>query len=122
MKKHLRILITAVLFLTLGGTAFFFLTGPPSANACGYGSSGGKDYVPQRQGGADNYMAEKSAISPEQAREIVANHINKLNPDLKVGNINDAGSFFEAEILSKDKEIIQLLGVDKFSGRLMLLN
>lgn len=27
-----------------------------------------------------------------------------------------------AETLSKDKEIIQLLGVDKFSGRLMLLN
>jgi len=121
MKKHVRIFITTILFLFITGTAAFFITGPSSANACGYGSSGGQDFVPQRKG-STGYLAEKSAISPDQAREIVANHINKLNPDLKVGNINDAGSFFEAEILSKDKEIIQLLGVDKFSGRLMLLN
>ncbi len=121
MKKHVRIFITTILFLFIAGTAAFFLTGPSIANACGYGSSGGKDYVPQRKD-STGYLAEKSAISPDQAREIVRNHISRLNPDLEVGNINDAGSFFEAEILSKDKEIIQLLGVDKFSGRLMLLN
>lgn len=49
-------------------------------------------------------------------------HVKKLNPNLEVGRINDAGSFFEAEILSKDKEVVQLMGVDKESGRLMLIN
>ena len=36
--------------------------------------------------------------------------------------LDDAGGFFEAEVLSKDKEILQVIGVDKFSGRMMLLN
>lgn len=121
MKRKTRFFITTVLFLFIAGTAGFFLIGPSSAHACGYGSSGGQDYVPQQKGSTGD-LAKKPAISSDQAREIVRNHINRLNPDLNVGNINDAGSFFEAEILSKDKEIIQLLGVDKFSGRLMLLN
>ncbi len=121
MKRHTRIVITAVLLLTLVGGVSYFLIGPHSAGACGYGSSGGKDYVPQRQG-STGYLAEKSTITPEKAREIVTDHITKLNPNLEVGSINDAGGFFEAEILSKDKEVIQLLGVDKSSGRLMLLN
>ncbi|MDP7354052.1 MAG: hypothetical protein QGE94_03095 [Desulfobacterales bacterium] len=121
MKKHVRGFITTVLFLFIAGTAAFFLTGPSTANAFGYGASGGQDHVPQRKS-STGYLAEKSAISPDQAREIVRNHINRLNPDLEVGNINDASIFYETEILSKDKEKIQLLGADKFSGRLMLLN
>jgi hypothetical protein len=52
----------------------------------------------------------------------VSRHVKRLNPDLEVGRLNDAGSFFEAEIISKDHEVIQLMGVDKESGRLMLIN
>jgi hypothetical protein len=121
MKRYARIFITAVLFLTVAGALNFFMIGPPYAAACGYGSSGGADYVPQRNDSA-GYLAKKSAITQEQARDIVAGHVSRLNPDLEIGNINDAGSFFEAEILSRDNEVLQLLGVDKFSGRLMLLN
>lgn len=121
MKKHVRMGIISVLFLAITASAYFFLIGPDSAGACGYGSSGGSDYVPQRRGPA-GYTAQKSAITLEQAQAIVARHIRKLNPDLQVGNINDAGGFFEAEILSKDREVVQLLGVDKYSGQLLLLN
>lgn len=60
--------------------------------------------------------------SKEQAFDIVSNHIRKLKPDLRVGQINDAGNFYEAEILSTDNEVVQLIGVDKQSGRLMLIN
>ena len=120
MKKYKKFLFTAFLFITIAGTAGFFITLPQTANACGYGASGGNDYTPQRRN-STGYLANKTALTPEQAREIVSRHISRLNPNLEVGSVNDAGGFFEAEILSKDKEVVQLLGVDKFSGRLMLL-
>lgn len=121
MKKHVRMGIISVLFLATAAGAYFFLIGPHSAAACGYGSAGGSDYVPQRRG-AEGFTAQRSAITLEQAQAIVAQHIRRLNPDLQVGNINDAGGFFEAEIITKDREVVQLLGVDKFSGQLLLLN
>jgi hypothetical protein len=120
MKKYNKFLVTAILFIVMAGTTGLFMAFPQNANACGYGASGGNDYTPQRRG-STGYLASKTALTPEQAREIVSSHIRKLNPNLEVGSVNDAGGFFEAEILSRDKEVVQLLGVDKFSGRLMLL-
>ncbi len=121
MKTNSKVLLTATLVVILAGSIFFFTPGSHRADACGYGQSGGQDYVPQKRGG-NAYSAQKSALTKEQVREIARNHVRKLNPDLEVGNINDAGGFYEVEIMSKDKEILQLLGVDKLSGRLMLLN
>ncbi|MBC8246791.1 MAG: hypothetical protein H8E81_04325 [Deltaproteobacteria bacterium] len=121
MKTNSKVLLTVALVVIFAGSIFFFSPGPHRADACGYGQSGGQDYVPQKRGG-NAYSAQKSALTKEQVREIAAQHVQKLNPDLEVGNINDAGGFYEVEIISKDKEILQLLGVDKLSGRLMLLN
>ena len=45
-----------------------------------------------------------------------------INPDLEIGKVNDNGGFFEVEIVDEGQEIVQLLGVDKRSGRLILLN
>jgi hypothetical protein len=67
-------------------------------------------------------QAQRPALTQEQVRQIVTTHIQKLNPGLNVGKINDAGSFYEAEILSRENEAVQLLGVDKFSGRIMPIN
>jgi hypothetical protein len=120
MKKYNKFLFAAILIISIAGTTSLFTALPQTANACGYGKSGGSDYVPQRRN-STGYLAQKSALTSEQAREIVFRHVLKLNPDLEVGNINDAGGFFEAEILSQDKEVVQLLGIDKFSGKLMLL-
>ncbi|MCF6248361.1 MAG: hypothetical protein L3J69_13530 [Desulfobacula sp.] len=109
------------------GTALFFIVAgmlffnPLTVMACGYGNSGGSDFVPQRQNAyAGNQAAV--AIDIEQARSIVENHVSRLNPDLAIGNINDAGGFFEVEIINGDNEVLQMLGVDKYSGRLMMLN
>ena len=121
MSRYLKSVITVVVIVAVTGLFLMPLTGPQSASACGYGTSGGGDYVPQRRGSSGK-LARKSAITQEQARDLVDRHIKKLNPALKVGNMNDAGGFFEAEVLSKDKEILQVIGVDKFSGRMMLLN
>ena len=61
-------------------------------------------------------------MTREQAYDVVAKHITKVNPSLKIGEMKDAGSFFETEIVDKDNRFVELLGVDKQSGRLMVLN
>lgn len=126
MKKHARKFITVIALALLVVGAYTFFIGPHNAGACGWGQSGGGDYSLQRRSdpgqGNSSYYAQRQAITPEQARGIVANHIRKLNAELEVGAINDAGSFYEAEIMTKDAEVVQVLGVDKFTGQLSLLN
>ena len=121
MKRSIGMVIAVALFLAVVGTAYNHFTGPGQASACGWGNSGGGDYVPQKRGSTDKF-AQGPSMSKEQAYDIVANHLSKLNPSLKVGTINDAGGFYEIDILSSDDELIQRMGVDKQSGRLMLIN
>ncbi len=122
MKRHLRIILTGVFFLAVIGVGYSMFMVPKHADACGYGSSGGQGYVPQQRGNSGGYFASKPSLTKEQAFDIVTNHVKKLNPNLRVGQINDAGNFFEAEILSEGNEVVQLMGVDKQSGRLMIIN
>lgn len=121
MKRYLAIVISFVLFGTFVGIGSLFFNGVNQAYACGWGASGGGDYVPQRRD-ATGLFASKPALNEEQARDIVTNYVKRLNPKLTIGPIRDNGGFFEAEILSEDNEVVQILGVDKRSGRLILLN
>ncbi|NOX33718.1 MAG: hypothetical protein GXP56_08260 [Deltaproteobacteria bacterium] len=124
IKKTVFQLTTFTAFVLIAAGVLFF--NPVAAMACGYGNSGGSDFVPQRQvpNGGNQVTGNQAAaaIDQEQAKTIVKNHVSKLNPDLVVGNINDAGGFFEVEVMNKDNEVVQMLGVDKYSGRLMLIN
>ena len=122
MKGHFKTILTGILFLTVIGAGYAVFVGPDHAGACGWGNQGGQDYVPQRRGNTMGPYAAKPSLTKEQAFDIVSNHVRKLNPDLKVGRINDAGNFYEAEVLSSDNEVVQLMGVDKMSGRLMIIN
>lgn len=121
MKKLLKIFITGILFVAMIGLANTFIGEPDHANACGVGAKGGESYVPQRRG-STGFLARKTLITKEQAYEMVSRHIEKLNPNLKIGQLNDAGRIFEAEIITKDNEVVQLIGVDKETGRLLLIN
>jgi len=121
MKRHAKSFIMGIFFLAVIGLAFNSFPGPNNANACGAGNSGGQDYVPQRRG-ATGPIARRPALTKDQAREVLANHIKRLNPNLKVGSINDGGSFYGAEIMSENGELVQRMGVDKMSGRLMFIN
>ncbi len=121
MKRSITTLFAVSLILTL---IAFDLPGNMGANlarACGYGDGGGQGYVPQRRDEGNAYAA-RPALTEEQARLIVEQHVTKLNPGLKVGPLNDAGAMYEAEIYSIDNEVVQVLGVDKSSGRLVLLD
>ncbi len=77
--------------------------------------------MPQRRGTTGN-LARKAFITKEQAFEMVSRHVKRLNPNLKIGQLNDAGRYFEAEIMTKDNEIVQLIGVEKETGRILLIN
>lgn len=107
-----------MLVLFFAGT---LLLTPLSALACGYGNSGGSDYTPQWQSPYTDGQ-NVSAIGIDQAEEIAQKHVSRLNPKLAIGSINDSGGFFEVEVINKNSEVVQLLGVDKLSGRLMLIN
>ena len=77
--------------------------------------------MPQRRGNG-GFLAQNSAVTEDQARDIVSGYVKRLNPDLEIGKVKNNGGFYEVEILSQSQEIVQLLGVDKRSGRLLLLN
>jgi len=119
MTKKIRSLIIGASLLALTGMINFVAV--DIATACGYGQSGGGDYVPQRRDSGE-LLANKSAVSEDQARDIVTKYVKKLNPNLEIGNVKDNGGFYEVEIVDEGQEIVQLLGVDKRSGRLILLN
>jgi len=119
MTNKFRTIILGASILALMGMINFVAV--DIAGACGYGQSGGGDYVPQRRDSGE-LLANKSAVSEDQARDIVTKYVKKLNPNLEIGNVKDNGGFYEVEIVDEGQEIVQLLGVDKRSGRLILLN
>lgn len=119
MKKLSKMLVVGIAILSMVAITQFIWT--DFAAACGWGQSGGGDYVPQRRD-SGRFLARKSPVTEEQARNIVSGYVKRLNPDLETGKVTDNGGFFEVEVIDAGKEIVQLLGVDKRSGRLILLN
>jgi hypothetical protein len=121
MTKLTKIVIIGGLFLAITGFSQFVWT--DDANACGggWGASGGADYVPQRRT-PDGFLAQKPELSETQAKQIVTNYVKRLNPDLEIGKVEDNGNFYAVEVLSAANQVVQILGVDKRSGRLILIN
>jgi len=119
MRKLSKTFVMGIAILSMAAMTQFVWT--DIAAACGYGQSGGSGYVPQRRD-SDGFLAQKSTVTEEQARDIVSGYVRKLNPDLEIGKVTDNGGFYEVEVVDAGNEIVQLLGVDKRSGRLILLN
>ena len=119
MKKLSKTLVMGIAILSMAAITQFVWT--DIAAACGVGQPGGGGYVPQRRD-SNGFLARKSAVSQEQARDIVSGYVRKLNPDLEIGKVTDNGGFYEVEVVDAGNEVVQLLGVDKRSGRLILLN
>jgi len=119
MTKKIRTITLGVSILALMGMLNFVAV--DFAAACGYGQSGGSGYVPQRRDSGE-LLAKKSAVSEDQARDIVSSYVKRLIPNLAIGKVQDNGGFYAVEIVDEGREVVQLLGVDKRSGRLILLN
>ena len=119
MKRRIKPILTGSLIVAIALLINF--VGSDIANACGWGQGGGQGSVPQRRD-QNGYLARKQPLTQEQARDVVTNYVKRLNPKLEVGKITDNGSFYEAEVIGEGNEIIQLVGIDKQSGRLIILN
>jgi hypothetical protein len=129
MKKLGAVVIGSLLVLGVFALAHSNFLGSGPAFACGgmggmgsWGAAGGGDYVPQRRGLSNSFANRAPALSEGQAHDVVANHLKRLNPDLTIGQMKDAGSYYEAEVLGANGDVVQRLGVDKESGRMILIN
>jgi hypothetical protein len=124
MKTFGAVIIGGILLLAVFGVAFSNFSGFGHVQACGggWGAPGGGNYVPQGRAPSSSYMNRAPAVTQEQAQKLVANHVRKLNPDLKIGRLQDAGSYYEAEVLGANGDVVQRLGVDKQSGQLISIN
>jgi len=139
MKEYLKTSGLGIMCMGLVGFAFLFFASPNQALACGRGgggacgfggSPGGADYVPQQRGSgrwwpggySGGNVNNGAAMSQNQAQNIMARHVERLNPELKVGPVEDAGSFYKADVFSKTNEVVDHLAIDKQSGRLMPVN
>jgi hypothetical protein len=115
IKRLSRITAVAAALIILGSASSLW--------ACGYGSQGGADYVPQERNPQQQQTTVKGQpISSDQAKDIVSRYIKPVNPQLAVSTPNDAGPYFEVDLIGKNGEIVQVIGVDKFSGRIQVLN
>jgi len=70
----------------------------------------GPQYGPQ-------YQQPQKPMEEKEVKEMLGNYLKSTrNPNLKLGNIEDKGSYFEAEILTKDDSLADKIAVDKTTG------
>ena len=124
MKRWSVMIVMAILLLGMTGFSSLPVIGSDPAFACGCalggGAPGGGDYGPQSRGPSGSYF-DRPALTEQQAHDVIQNAVKKWNPGLEVGKIKDEGSFFEAEILTDEKEVFGRLAVDKQSGQIRVI-
>ena len=119
-RDFVGIAVVGILVLGMFGFVNIPFLGLSHSSACNNGTAGGGDYVPQKRNRVDSYF-NRPALTKAQAYDVLVNHVKKINPDLEIGEIKDGGSFYEAEILSVDKEVVEKLAVEKESGQLRVI-
>jgi hypothetical protein len=66
-----------------------------------------------------HYYRYQINIDRNSVERILKNYLNsRHNPNLKLGEIRDEGSSFEADLLTKDNSQVDKLIVDKDTGRM----
>jgi hypothetical protein len=88
-----------------------------------YGGSQGYGMGPGMMGqGYENephYRQNQKSLDREGAARIFKDYLNTThNPNLKLGEIKDEGSYFEADLLTKDNSLVDKLLVDKNTGHM----
>lgn len=91
------------------------------ALACGWGTSGGGDFTPKAQLNSPSKNTSGKLLTKDQAFRIMSNHLAVLNPKLKVGASQDAGSHYRFEVKINNKNV-EYLAVDKVTGLIRPIN
>jgi hypothetical protein len=138
MKKKVLAGLVVVLGLALsGGVAFAHYTGfggygghmmgpGYGGHMMGpgyYGHMGGPGYGGYMMGpgygdycgGGGPVTSEQKPITEKETESILRDYIGR-NPNLKVGEIKDKGTYFEGEIVTKDNSLVTRLTIDKNTG------
>lgn len=65
------------------------------------------------------YQQPQQPLEEKDAKQMVENYVRSTrNPNLKVGNITDKDTYFEAEVLTKDGSLADKLAIDKRTGQM----
>jgi hypothetical protein len=84
----------------------------------GYGGYGpyGPQYGPPQYG--PQYQRPQKPLDKDQAKQILENYLKSTrNPNLKLGDVKDEGSYFEGDIVTKKEgSLADRLAVDKDTG------
>jgi len=76
----------------------------------------GQGYGPSQQYPYAQQQPQKP-IDKDQAKSMVENYLKSTgNPNLKLGDIKDAGQNFEADVVTKDNSLADKILVDKNTG------
>lgn len=82
----------------------------PGMMGPGYGPQYGTPYGPQ-------YQQPREPMKEKDAKAMLDNYLQSArNPNLKLGKIEDKGSYFEAEILTEEDSLADKIAVDKTTG------
>lgn len=73
-------------------------------------------YCPGMQWGP--YGVRKPVSTAEQAKQVIDVYLAETGQNLTVGSISEKNWYFEAEILDRNKTVIDRVIVDKRSGRI----
>jgi hypothetical protein len=72
---------------------------------------------PQYQQPQYQQQQPQKPLEENDAKATLENYLkNMRNPNLKLGKIKDAGTAFEAEIVTKDNSLVDKIIVDKMTG------
>jgi hypothetical protein len=129
MKKMVLVGLVVALGLTLGGIAYAQYWGGYGGHMMGPGYGGymmGPGYGnymmgPGYSGGCWGDTTEGKSLTQKDTESILKNYIGG-NPNLKVGEIKDKGTYFEGTVVTKDNSLVAKYGIDKDSGFVRPLN
>ena len=81
-----------------------------------YGNQRNPQYPGEQYNSPRSHQRQKP-LDKEEARQGVENYLKSTrNPNLKLGEITDKGSYFEADIVTKDNSLVNKVDVDKSTG------
>jgi hypothetical protein len=122
MRKMVLVSLVVALGLGLGGIAYAHWSGYRGhMMGPGYGNyMMGPGYSGYCWGNTPGTFQGKS-LTQEEMESILKDYIGN-NPNLKVGEIKDKGTYFEGTIVTRDNSLVARYGIDKETGWVRPLN
>jgi hypothetical protein len=103
-----------------GGGYHGFNMGPGMMHYGGYRDYDmGPGMMYQRDENEPYHHQNQKYLDRKSAERIFEDYLTSMhNPNLKLGEVKDEGSFFEADLRTKDNSLVDKLIVDKDTGRM----